>query len=150
MDQMNQQTSFPTTSFFRQPTGQKTSEQWPIFSATRCSSSRPYSLCYISESIMPQSTWYINPDEMPHHPTTVYLPINHEDIFPRLDLCLLGFFCHCSRWCHFLHHWRYALKFPYGMGAQITAIGTTYPGWQPYNSPSGQSSIGRPYSSYDP
>ncbi|KAF8648427.1 hypothetical protein AX16_006290 [Volvariella volvacea WC 439] len=28
--------------------------------------------------------------------------------------------------------------------------GTTYPGWQPYNSPSGQSSIGRPYSSYDP
>ncbi|KAF9037623.1 cellulose-growth-specific protein [Panaeolus papilionaceus] len=28
--------------------------------------------------------------------------------------------------------------------------GTTYPGWQPYNSASGQKSIGRPYSSYDP
>lgn len=28
--------------------------------------------------------------------------------------------------------------------------GTTYPGWQPYNSPTGQASIGRPYSSYDP
>jgi len=28
--------------------------------------------------------------------------------------------------------------------------GTTYPGWQPYNSPTGQSTIGRPYSSYDP
>ncbi|KAJ3507512.1 hypothetical protein NLJ89_g6263 [Agrocybe chaxingu] len=28
--------------------------------------------------------------------------------------------------------------------------GTTYPGWQPYNSANGQRSIGRPYSSYDP
>ncbi|KAF9555146.1 cellulose-growth-specific protein [Agrocybe pediades] len=28
--------------------------------------------------------------------------------------------------------------------------GTTYQGWQPYNSPSGQSSIERPYSSFDP
>ncbi|KAF5326685.1 hypothetical protein D9619_003963 [Psilocybe cf. subviscida] len=28
--------------------------------------------------------------------------------------------------------------------------GTTYPGWQPYNSPTGQTSIERPYSSYDP
>ncbi|EAU83203.1 cellulose-growth-specific protein [Coprinopsis cinerea okayama7 len=28
--------------------------------------------------------------------------------------------------------------------------GQTYPGWQPYNSPNGQRSIGRPYSSYDP
>ncbi|KAJ3545785.1 hypothetical protein NMY22_g2296 [Coprinellus aureogranulatus] len=28
--------------------------------------------------------------------------------------------------------------------------GTTYPGWQPYNSASGQKSIERPYSSYDP
>ncbi|KAF9484800.1 glycoside hydrolase family 61 protein [Pholiota conissans] len=27
---------------------------------------------------------------------------------------------------------------------------TTYPGWQPYNSATGQSSIERPYSSYDP
>uniref|UniRef100_A0A8H7Y2G1 AA9 family lytic polysaccharide monooxygenase n=1 Tax=Psilocybe cubensis TaxID=181762 RepID=A0A8H7Y2G1_PSICU len=28
--------------------------------------------------------------------------------------------------------------------------GQNYQGWQPYNSPVGQSSIGRPYSSYDP
>jgi len=28
--------------------------------------------------------------------------------------------------------------------------GVTYAGWQPYNSPSGQTSIERPYSSYDP
>ncbi|KAF3089333.1 hypothetical protein TWF706_010450 [Orbilia oligospora] len=28
--------------------------------------------------------------------------------------------------------------------------GTTYPGWQPYQSPSGQSTIERQYSSYDP
>ncbi|KAG8938274.1 hypothetical protein FRC03_007442 [Tulasnella sp. 419] len=27
---------------------------------------------------------------------------------------------------------------------------TTYPGWQPYNSPTGQTSVGRPYSSFDP
>ncbi|KAF8972277.1 cellulose-growth-specific protein [Flammula alnicola] len=28
--------------------------------------------------------------------------------------------------------------------------GTTYAGWQPYNTPTGQTSIERPYSSYDP
>lgn len=28
--------------------------------------------------------------------------------------------------------------------------GTTYAGWQPYNGASGQSSIERPYSTYDP
>jgi lytic cellulose monooxygenase (C1-hydroxylating) len=28
--------------------------------------------------------------------------------------------------------------------------GVTYTGWSPYNSPSGQTSIERPYSSYDP
>ncbi|KAF8055563.1 cellulose-growth-specific protein [Lyophyllum atratum] len=28
--------------------------------------------------------------------------------------------------------------------------GTTYPGWSPYNSPTGQTSVERPYSSYDP
>ncbi|KAJ3563644.1 hypothetical protein NP233_g8808 [Leucocoprinus birnbaumii] len=37
-------------------------------------------------------------------------------------------------------------------GSDIVRVGTgvTYPGWQPYNTPTGQTSIERPYSTYDP
>jgi len=36
-------------------------------------------------------------------------------------------------------------------GVTSWSVGSTkYEGWQPYLSPSGQSTVGRPYSSYDP
>ncbi|TFK71510.1 cellulose-growth-specific protein [Pluteus cervinus] len=38
----------------------------------------------------------------------------------------------------------------HGGVVSYTIDGTTYAGWQPYNSPTGQSTIERPYSSYDP
>ncbi|KAF9463958.1 cellulose-growth-specific protein [Collybia nuda] len=38
----------------------------------------------------------------------------------------------------------------HGGVSQYIINGVTYQGWSPYNTPTGQSSIGRPYSSYDP
>lgn len=65
----------------------------------------------------------------------------HPDLFPFSVIML-------SLLCIVLASLAVDFASAHGGVTSYTIDGTTYPGWQPYNSPNGQKSIGRPYSEY--